>query len=552
MIQYNRDGIYRLLLELCSVPSISASPEGENLAAAMIYSRLSELDYFRDHPEDLQLLPIEGDHLGRNIVTALVRAVPETIKTVIVTGHFDVVDTDVCGPLRDIAFDPEEYTRRIGEMPISEEARLDLESGNYLFGRGVADMKAGIAMEMALIADFSRKREELKGNLLFLAVPDEENTSAGMRGAVPYIARFQEEMGLDLLACINTEPTVTIDKVGSGSIYTGSIGKIMPFYLCVGKESHVGEYFEGISASLIASHLNILIEGNPSYSDMLGNRLFPPQTCLKIKDLRDSYSVTLPERAAAYYNCLTVSKTPAVVMEEMNSLASLALERTFLHLKNSAGCYRQMGQKNLPDYEIEPKVFTVKEIEEKARGKLGDNYLTALDDLISSFSEEDDERDRGIAILNWMIDVSGYKGPFAVIGFLPPYNPYRVNRRKSVRELVIIRTAEEMVDLARDRYEQEISIEEVFEGITDLSYVGFQGDRDDLEPIVENTPGWGKIYSLPVEELLCLDIPVMNIGPVGKDCHKNTERLDLASGLEIVPGLLSYAVQRICELNREV
>ena len=70
--------------------------------------------------------------------------------------------------------------------------------------------------------------------------------------------------------------------------------------------------------------LNILVEGNPSYSDMLNSRLFPPQTCLKIKDPRSAYSVTLPERSVAYYNCFTVSRTPASVMKDMKGLASLA------------------------------------------------------------------------------------------------------------------------------------------------------------------------------------------------------------------------------------
>jgi arginine utilization protein RocB len=114
----------------------------------------------------------------------------------------------------------------------------------------------------------------------------------------------------------------------------------------------------------------------------------------------------------------------------------------------------------------------------------------------------------------------------------------------------VIQTSEELKELARDRYDREMSIEEVFEGITDLSYVGFQGEREDLEPIVYNTPGWGHVYSIPVEDLLRLDIPVMNLGPLGKDAHKNTERLELASGLEVAPALLAYAVHRICELIR--
>lgn len=549
MTLFDKDGIYNLLLELCSVRSISASPGGENLAASMIYDKLSELQYFTENPDDLRLLPVKGDPLGRNLVVALVRALSETEKTVMVTGHFDVVDVDVCGPLRDVAFDPEEYTKQIGRMPISAEARQDMESGDYLFGRGVADMKAGIAIEMALLAELSGKRDSLKGNILFLAVPDEENNSAGMRGAVPYLARLQEEEGLDILACINMEPTVTSREKGSGCIYTGSIGKIMPFYLCVGKESHVGEYFEGISASLIVSHLNILVEGNPSYADMLGTRLLPPQACLKLKDLRNTYSVTLPERAVAYYNYLTVSKTPADILAEMRTVASLALERTFLHIWNSAGCYKEMGQEEPGGYRIEQRVFSVSEMEDKARGKLGKAYKGAFEKKLSSLPDDYDEREKGISIVNWMIDQSGEKGPFIVIGFLPPYNPYRINKRESVRELAVMKVCDELIDIARKRFNRGLSLEEVFEGITDLSYVGYQGDKDALDPVMLNMPGWGRIYSIPVEDMLRFDIPVMNMGPLGKDAHKDTERVSLPSALEMTPPLLEYAVERLCELD---
>ena len=106
-------------------------------------------------------------------------------------------------------------------------------------------------------------------------------------------------------------------------------------------------------------------------------------------------------------------------------------------------------------------------------------------------------------------------------------------------------TAGELVRLARDEYEKELSISEVFEGITDLSYLGFQGEKDELVPLMDNIPGWGSIYGLPVDELLELDIPVMNLGPIGRDAHKNTERVQLSYGLDILPRLIGHAVKRI-------
>lgn len=545
MIKNTREGIYRLLLELAAVPSISAVPGAENMAADLIFQKLSDLDYFKHHPEDLMLLPIEGDLLDRKIIAAMVRAMPETDRTVILTGHFDVVDADVCGGLKEYAFDPEEYTKRIAHMSISVEARSDLESGDWLFGRGVADMKLGIALEMCLLAEFSENPKDLSANILFLAVPDEENTSAGMRGAIPYLAAFQEEQGLDFLACINTEPTVTTSSIGAGGIFLGTIGKIMPFFFCLGRESHVGEYFEGLSASLIVSHLNILLEGNPSYADMLGNTLFPPQACLKIKDLREAYSVTLPERAVAYYNYLTVSKTPSTVLKEMQEVATLAQERAFLHLKNSRSCYIEMGNDRLPPVSWSPRVMTVSDLYASAGKKFGQDFEDHYACFISDLEGGEDERDKGIRIVNFLLDVAEEKGPMIVTGFLPPFNPFRVNRRNSVKEIVLLDSARELVRLARDEYEKEIVISEVFEGITDLSYLGFQGDMDELEPLVDNTPGWGRVYGLPVKELMKLDVPVMNLGPVGRDAHKDTERVKLSYGLDVLPRLIAHAVRSI-------
>ncbi|WP_300525149.1 M20/M25/M40 family metallo-hydrolase, partial [Aminiphilus sp.] len=207
MLENTRKGIYALLLDLVRIPSVSASPTGENQLAAFLRNRLAELPYFQENPKNLFLADLEGDPLRRTSLFAFVEAVPSTPRTVILTGHYDVVDVDVCGVLKTWAFDAEEYTRRIGDVPLPEEAARDLASGNYLFGRGVMDMKCGLAIQAALLAEYAADPERLGVNLLFLAVPDEENNSAGMRLSVPHLVRFARERGLDYLACIDGEPS---------------------------------------------------------------------------------------------------------------------------------------------------------------------------------------------------------------------------------------------------------------------------------------------------------------------------------------------------------
>jgi hypothetical protein len=57
VIGNTREDLYALTLDLCRIPSVSGSPRGENDLALRIAEHLSDLPYFRTHPEDLRLLP---------------------------------------------------------------------------------------------------------------------------------------------------------------------------------------------------------------------------------------------------------------------------------------------------------------------------------------------------------------------------------------------------------------------------------------------------------------------------------------------------------------
>jgi len=55
-------------------------------------------------------------------------------------------------------------------------------------------------------------------------------------------------------------------------------------------------------------------------------------------------------------------------------------------------------------------------------------------------------------------------------------------------------------------------------------------------------PGYRTLYELPLQALRKLDIPVLNLGPVGKDAHKHTERIHERYAFEVYPALLCKAV----------
>ena len=108
-----RECIYHHLKELVAIPSISNTKE-ESLAADYLAKRLAEQDYFRANPGLCGQFPIEGDPLGRTVAYGLVRG--NGRRTVILTGHYDVVDTEEYGEFRKYAYDVEAWRNASGRI----------------------------------------------------------------------------------------------------------------------------------------------------------------------------------------------------------------------------------------------------------------------------------------------------------------------------------------------------------------------------------------------------------------------------------------------------
>ncbi len=78
--------------------------------------------------------------------------------------------------------------------------------------------------------------------------------------------------------------------------------------------------------------------------------------------------------------------------------------------------------------------------------------------------------------------------------------------------------------------------------ISDLSYAAAPREENAVGSLKNNMPGFGIKYNLPIEEMQKLNLPVVNIGPFGKDAHKFTERLEKDYSFNIAPRLVYQTI----------
>ncbi|WP_432354235.1 M20/M25/M40 family metallo-hydrolase [Sporosarcina sp. A2] len=509
--------------------------DGECTFSTHVAEKLHSLAYFTQHPEHLKLHDAE---LGRNSVIALYKN-PHATDTVVLISHFDTVWTEEYGALEPLACRPEELTAALHQLAdeLPEDARKDLLSGEYLFGRGTMDMKMGLALHMALIEKASLEQWPI--NLVLLTVPDEEVNSAGMRTAVEELVRMRDSYGLSYKLFLNSEPTFSQEPGDPKEyIYSGTIGKIMPAALFYGKETHVGEPLKGLTATYISSFLAQEMEFNRIFQETNYGETTPLPVSLQLKDLKTSYSTQTPYRAVSLYNVFLMDRDASEIMELFSQVARKAM----------AACnavYTKICEREGTEPVGEVRVMRYEELLEYAQTKIGSDAVNLVIDNAILNSELDD-RDKCFKITDALLIECQELTPATVLLFAPPYYP-AVNTSED--PLVI-----DSIDLMKKTaMELGTKVDQVhyFNGICDLSYVHYTGTATGWTAYEHNTPVWGKTYSIPFEAMTELDAPVLNVGPFGKDAHQRTERLHIESAFVRLPVMLEVLVKSLYTIEVE-
>jgi arginine utilization protein RocB len=523
------DALRQLLCEVVSWKSMTLT-EGEREFPSKLQAKLQGVTYFQENPSHLGLHDAD---LGRRFLTALYKH-PNAVETIVLISHFDTVNTEEYGDIEEFAYQPEELTKllheRMDELP--EDAREDLQSGDYLFGRGTMDMKMGLVMHMGLIEKASVEQWPI--NLLLLTVPDEEVNSAGMRAAVTKLLEIKEEHGLKYKLFLNGEP-VFAQQPGDRNyyVYSGSIGKIMPSALFYGRETHVGEPLSGITAPYIASFLTQSMEWNSSFQETVLGEKTPLPVTLQLKDLKMEYSVQTPYRAAALYNVFLMKRNAAEIMDVFEKIAV-----------DAARACNVAYTKVCTEQEVEPvgevRVLRYEDLLKHAIDKFGSNYVEAIKSSIHT-NDSLDDREKSFRMTDTLMIQCQELAPAMVLLYAPPYYP-AVN---SSDDELVTKCVEYVKKRGRENFDLPVQQIHYFNGISDLSYVNYQDEQEGWTAFKSNTPVWGDGYSVPFDAMKKLNAPVLNVGPFGKDAHKRTERLHIKSAFEIVPTLVEEMIKEL-------
>lgn len=543
LTHWNRpEKIKELIVRLVNTPSVSRSV-GEVMMSGKIHEMIEEIPYFQENPELVRDCPVKNDPLSRSSVVALFRGAVPSKKTVILLSHFDVVGVEDFGPLLSYAFQPDTYTEKLrSEMydSLDNEVKLDLMSGEWLFGRGVMDMKAGLAIHLALLSELTQD-PDFAGNVMLVSTPDEEINSDGMFSVVPVLNEMKREYDLEYELCICSEPSFASYPNDMGKhIYTGAVGKLLPLIFCVGKETHVGEVLEGVNAGWMASEVVNQIELSEEFVDKVRDEKNPPPTCLKITDLKDHYNVQTPSLAYVLYNILTLSKSPKEVLTALKGLTEKAAQAVFHRIEQKYVSY-QIDLDNWQQYY--PQVYTYEELYERGVELNGEAFAQDIRSVLEDSSFRDmDSREVSVQLAARLASYFRHE-TYYLIMFAPPYYPHVYLDEVDSRDQRVMRIVEKVVDRAREGFGEKVEVKSYFTGLSDVSYCRFM-DPESVAALKDNMPVLGTHYHIPIDDIMELNVPTVNIGPFGKDAHKRTERLHVDFSCRVAPELVKEGIMQ--------
>jgi arginine utilization protein RocB len=517
---------------------------GEAAFAGKMAELLREIPYFRENPDQIRLVDSHGDPMTRTVV-AVVKG--HGTRTLALAGHYDVVSVANYRDLVHLAFRPDELLAALladlESRPLNtgeQRALDDFRSGEFLPGRGLLDMKSGIAAGIAVLEDFARQPGR-QGNLILIATPDEERGSRGMRSLRDGLPAIAAAFGLDIEAGINLDATSDQGDGAEGrAIYRGTIGKALPFALVVGQSSHASYPFEGISAQLIAAAMATAIEGNPALCDTSDGETSPPPICLECKDLRGGYEVTTPERVWIAFNWLSHGLTAPKLLQLFTETVGQAMGEAIARFDRHAADYAAMLNAPPSIPVAAGEIITVEALRARMRHSGGEAALARIAALEAGMADCDDPLALTRAVVDAMVTEAGITGPAVIIGFSSLLYPatHLVSDRRS-------RAFGDAIEEARLAFEASggaaVKYRRYFTGISDMSFFGHRPDATEIALVAANTPATALIDEVGPDALA---FPVVNIGPWGREYHQRLERVHMPYAFDGLPRLLREIASR--------
>ncbi len=535
---------------LVKVPSIVKSNYGETNCAEKIYEYYVKLPYFQENPENLLLQQTENDEVIRHNVLAMVRGTKGTSnKTIILMGHLDTVGVDDFGTIKKYAFDPDKLPELLRDLNLSKDVNNDIDSGEYMFGRGALDMKAGVAGHMYLIKYFSEHPEELDGNIIALAECDEEDNSHGIISALKIFKEWKKKYNLEYVAAINADySTPYHERDENRYVYFGTIGKLLPSFYVTGKETHVGQAFGGLDPNLLIAELTRLIELNPDLCDESQGEVTIPPMSLKQADFKEGYTVQTALTAYSYYNFFTHSMSPKDVMVKVKEKAIEAFDNIVKYTNESYKKFCCMGGHIYTELPWKTRVYTWEEFYNEVSSIHGEKFVKYINNYAKELNEKNpsmDLRDFSVKVIDETWKYVKDKTPAIIIYYSSTFSARIEITGKTELEKQLLASVKESINFVQNYSDKPIVTKMFYPYISDSSFMAISDDIEELKALENNMPAWGTKYIHPIDEVLEINVPVVNIGTFGKDGHKITERVHMKYTFENVTNITYSTIRKL-------
>ncbi|MDD2493628.1 MAG: M20/M25/M40 family metallo-hydrolase [Tissierellia bacterium] len=546
-IESMKNSIERNLLEFVGTRSDTNSVQERNIEN-FFNNWFSKVEYYKKNPEHCGLFEIPDDYLDRSVPWCLLKG--QGNDTIVFIHHNDCVETKDYGNFESVSLKPYELEKQFKKNSgqLHEKVQEDLFSNKWLFGRGVCDMKGGGAIQLSLIEEYS-KNENFKGNIVLVSVPDEENLSAGMRAAILKLKELKDKYNLDYKLMLNSEPHERDDEKNP-TLYDGSIGKIMPVVYVRGKLSHVGQIYSGLNPINILSEIIRRSEVNADFIEKRGTTTNPPPTWLYHKDRKTVYDVSLPKASCAYMSILPLARTPMDLMEELKKISVSSFEKVVEDLNESYKKYTDIAGITYEEIIWAPKVKFYSELYKEALKDSGKEFEDAYSKIMEEVKEKFNDNELSTIeaaniIIEGTLDYVKDLGPCVILALTPPYYPSTNNMMLGDKAEKIDKIIEDIKIYAKNNFDEEYVIQNYFTAISDLSYAMFVSEQRDINYIENNMLMWKDVYYIPLEEMKEISMPVINIGPWGKDFHKYTERVYKEDLFYKTPILIDLCINKL-------
>lgn len=543
--------IQKTLYSYVGISSVSGS-QGEREAQDFFLNFFRSLPYWKKHPDYLGSIPIPDDPRECGPAFAMVRGAGD--DTVVLLHHTDVVTASNFKFLKPLAFSPEKLEKELFRLraSFSDEVRADLESGAYLYGRGVCDMKGGGAIQMALLHRYSelvlQDPGSLPGTLIVLAVPDEENLSAGMRMAAALLARLQEEHHLRFRLAIDSEPHSCVD--GQGVVSLGSIGKALPFVYVRGVMAHSGMPFSGINPLNILSEIVRDTELSLKFSNVVQGEAAPPPVWIYQRDNKAQYDVSIPLSAAGCLNILTLNQTPDAILEALRIICEESFQTVLQRMNRQYAQFSDSIGRPAQSLPWRVQVTSFADLCQTAKQESGavfdEAYEAKLAQLIPcARAQKLNLIECTLALVDLVCEYLDDRSPRVVYGLVPPYYPNVSNLFREDMTPEIQNLPEILDTFTRQEFGQAYHAEYFFTGVSDMSYTSLTGGTEVAGALKNAMPLFGSLYDIPLEDMERISMPCINVGPCGKDLHLMTERVLKEDLYRRTPRILLRAIETV-------